>query len=108
MIAFVGLEVIFMTAKKAKSKPKAKSSAKEPSWDQIGKMIGKKIEKEKDARGSWCKPWPPQPKPHGHFFGALLFGIILAVILNQQGILLEGVAWWIQVLLVAGWAFMWS
>lgn len=99
-----------MPAKKATSKNQ--SVSKTPSWDEIGKMVGAKIEKESEkgccSWGGWSKPWPPQPKPHGHFFGALLFGIILAVILNQQGILLDGVRWWLQALLVFGWALMWA
>ena len=107
------LEVMFMPAKKATVKKKAVS--KEPSWDQIGKMVGAKIEKEanKDDGGccsssSWCTPWHQKHEKHGHFAGALLFGIILAVILNQQAILLDGVRWWLQALLVFGWALMWG
>jgi hypothetical protein len=94
-----------MMAKKTKKK-----SAKEPSWDEIGSWIGRKISREcekKEEKWPWCgKPWPPKPK--GHFFGALLFGIVLAVILNQQGILLDGVRWWLQALLVFGFALIFS
>ena len=48
--------------------------------------------------------WPKK----GHFFSALIFGIVMAWILNTQGLLLNGIDMWIQVLLVAAFAFMMS
>ena len=81
---------------------------KTQTWEDIGAMIRNKVKSdvEKDKCNSWQWQW--QSNRGGHFFGALLFAIVLSVILNQQGMLLEGVKWWLQALLVFGFAMMFN
>tara|TARA_Y100000310_G_C20676895_1_gene813614 strand:- start:414 stop:692 length:279 start_codon:yes stop_codon:yes gene_type:complete len=78
------------------------------SWEDIGEIIKCKVKKdvEKENCRSW--QWQLQSNRGGHFFGALLFAIVLSVILNQEGMLLEGVKWWLQALLVFGFAMMFN
>lgn len=98
-----------MAKKSTKTISKTKKLA--PSWDQLGKWIGQKIGKECENAPKpmmWthysCQSWPKK----GHFCSALIFGVTLAWILNQQGLLLVGIPMWIQVILVAAFAFMMS
>ena len=68
---------------------KTSKKTKEPSWEQIGNLIGKKFAQHEKDFSKCGKFWEfhTMHRHKGHFFGALLFGIVLSVILNQKGIL---------------------